>query len=260
MSHAMADSATMLRRNLKHALRYPSVSLSTAVVPIIFLLLFVYVFGGEIGAGISGHGAGRGSYVNYLAPGIIVMTVASACVATAVSVCTDMSEGIIARFRTMAISRAAVLTGHVAGSIIQTMVSVVLVTAVALLAGFRPAASPAGWIGAIGVLIMVSLALTWLSAAIGLWAKNPVSASNIPIPLAILPMLGSGFVPAGSMPAGLRWFAQHQPFTPIIDTLRALLAGTPVGDNAIVAAAWCVPIAAVSYLWARTLYQRDPSR
>jgi ABC-2 type transport system permease protein len=107
---------------------------------------------------------------------------------------------------------------------------------------------------------MVSLALTWLSAAIGLWAKNPVSASNIPIPLAILPMLGSGLVPAGSMPAGLRWFAQHQPFTPIIDTLRALLAGTPVGDNAIVAAAWCVPIAAVSYLWARTLYQRDPSR
>ena len=223
MNHAIADSATMLRRNLKHALRYPSVSLSTAAVPIIFLLLFVYVFGGTMGAGISGPGGSRGSYVNYLAPGIIMMTVASATVATAVSVCTDMSEGIIARFRTMAISRAAVLTGHVAGSVIQTMISVALVTGVALLAGFRPTASPAGWIGAIGVLVMLALAMSWLAA-------------------------------------GLRWFAQHQPFTPVIETLRGLLVGTPIGNNAMIAAAWCVPIAAASYLWARSLYRRDPSR
>ena len=260
MNHAIADSATMLRRNLKHALRYPSVSLSTAAVPIIFLLLFVYVFGGTMGAGISGPGGSRGSYVNYLAPGIIMMTVASATVATAVSVCTDMSEGIIARFRTMAISRAAVLTGHVAGSVIQTMISVALVTGVALLAGFRPTASPVGWIGAIDVLVMLALAMSWLAAAIGMWAKSPETASNIPIPLAILPLLATGFVPAASMPAGLRWFAQHQPFTPVIETLRGLLVGTPIGNNAMIAAAWCVPIAAASYLWARSLYRRDPSR
>jgi ABC-2 type transport system permease protein len=259
MSHAIADSATMLRRNLKHARRYPSVSLSTAALPIIFLLLFVYVFGGAIGAGISGPGGGRGSYVNYLAPGIIIMTIASATVPTAVSVCTDMSEGIIARFRTMAISRAAVLTGHVTGSMIQTMVSAALVIIVALLVGFRPTTSPVKWIAAIGVLAMLSLALAWLSAGIGLWAKTPETASNIPIPLAILPMIGSGFVPTHSMPSGLRWFAQHQPFTSVTETLRGLLLGTPIGNNAIIAAAWCVAITAVGYLWSRTLYQRDPS-
>lgn len=260
MSHAIADSATMLRRNLKHARRYPSVSLSTAALPIIFLLLFVYVFGGAIGAGISGPGGGRGSYVNYLAPGIIIMTIASATVPTAVSVCTDMSEGIIARFRTMSISRAAVLTGHVAGSVIQTVVSAALVIIVALLVGFRPTTSPVKWIAAVGVLAMLSLALTWLSAGIGLWAKTPETASNIPIPLGILPMIGSGFVPTHSMPAGLRWFAQHQPFTPVTETLRGLLLGTPIGNNAIIAAAWCIAIAAVGYLWSRALYQRDPSR
>jgi len=140
------------------------------------------------------------------------------------------------------------------------MVSVALVTGVALLAGFRPTASPTGWIGAIGVLVMLALAMSWLAAAIGMWAKSPETASNIPIPLAILPLLATGFVPAASMPAELRWFAQHQPFTPVIETLRGLLVGTPIGNNAMIAAAWCVPIAAASYLWARSLYRRDPSR
>ncbi|MHB8646990.1 MAG: ABC transporter permease [Thermomicrobiales bacterium] len=260
LSYTASDSATMLRRNLRHMLRYPTLTLFLVGIPVIFLLLFVYVFGGTLGAGLGGPFGGRAEYVNYVTPGIILITVATAAQGTAISVSMDMTEGIIARFRTMAISRASILTGHVLGWMIQTMLSIAVVIAVALLIGFRPTAGPVEWIAAIGVLAMITFALIWLSVALGLVAKSVATASNLPMPLTLLPFLGSGFVPTGSMPTVLRWFAEYQPFTPIIETLRGLLLGTPIGNSAVLAVAWCVGIALISYLWARKLFNCDPVR
>jgi ABC-2 type transport system permease protein len=186
--------------------------------------------------------------------------VAASVQGTAISVAMDMTEGIIARFRTMAIFRPSVLTGHVLGSVIQTMLSLAIVTGVALLIGFRANASPAEWVAAAAVLAMIALALTWLAVALGMVTKTVEAASNLPMPLTFLPFLGSGFVPTHSMPTGLRWFADYQPFTPFIETVRGLLLGTPIGNSAVIAVAWCAGIALVSYLWARKLYNRDPVR
>ena len=260
LSHAVTDSATMLRRNLRHMQRYPSLTLLILAMPVILLLLFVYVFGGTLGAGLGGVTDSRAVYVNYVTPGIILLTAAAAAQATAISVAMDMTERIIARFRTMAIARSSVLTGHVLGSMIQSMLSVVVVIGVAVLIGFRPTANPADWIAAIGVLAMISFALIWLSVALGLVSKNVETASNLPMFLLLLPFLGSGFVPTDSMPTGVRWFADYQPFTPVTETLRGLLLGTPIGNNAIIAVAWCAGIALLSYLWARKLFNRDPAR
>lgn len=260
LSYTVSDSATMLRRNLRHMRRYPSLTLLLIGMPIIFLLLFVYVFGGTLGAGLGSVSGGRVAYVNYVAPGILLMTVAAASQGTAILVAKDMTEGIIARFRTMAISRASILTGHVLGSMIQTMLGIAVVIAVALLTGFRPTAGLLTWIAAIGLLALFTLALTWLTVALGLVAKSVETASNTPMFLTLLPFLGSGFVPTGSMPTGLRWFAEHQPFTPVNETLRGLLLGTPIGNSAVLAVAWCVGITLVCYLWALKLYNRDPAR
>jgi ABC-2 type transport system permease protein len=260
MSHAVTDSATMLRRNLRHMQRYPSLTLLILAMPVILLLLFVYVFGGTLGAGLGGVTDSRAVYVNYVTPGIILLTVAAAAQATAISVAMDMTEGIIARFRTMAIARSSVLTGHVLGSLIQSMLTVAVVVGIAVLIGFRPTATPAEWVAAVGVLAMISFALIWLSVALGLVSKSVETASNLPMFLLLLPFLGSGFVPTGSMPAGVRWFAEYQPFTPATETLRGLLLGTPIGNNAIIAAAWCAAIALLGYLWARRLYIRHPVR
>ena len=258
LPRTLADPATMLRRNLRHMLRYPSLTVLLVAMPVVFLLLFVYVFGGALGAGLGGAAAGRAEYTAYVAPGILLMTLAGTAQGTAVSVAMDMTEGIVARFRTMAISRAAVLTGHVAGSMVQAALSVALVLGVAVLIGFRPDAGAVEWTAAAGMLALVALALTWLAVALGLAADSVETASNTPMPLMLLPFLGSGFVPTDSMPAGLRWFAEYQPFTPMIETLRGLLLGTPVGDGAAIAVAWCAGITLLSYLWARRLYDRDP--
>jgi ABC-2 type transport system permease protein len=260
VAYAARDSRTMLRRNLRRVVRYPSLTLMLVGIPVIFLLLFVYVFGGTLGAGLGDPSGGRAEYVNYVAPTIIVMTVTAAIQGTAISVAMDMYEGIIARFRTMAISRAAVLTGHVVGSMIQTAFSIAVVTGVALLVGFRPNANMAEWIAAIGLLALVTLALIWLAVALGLKATSVETASNLPMVLVLLPFLGSGFVPTDSMPTALRWFAEYQPFTPIIETLRGLLLGTAIGAAGALAVAWCVGIGLVSYLWAKRLYNRDPVR
>jgi ABC-2 type transport system permease protein len=259
LANAARDSATMLRRNLRHMQRYPSMSLMLIVFPVIFLLLFVYVFGGTLGAGL-GHDGGRSAYANFVAPGIIVLTIAGAAIATAVSVATDMTEGIIARFRTMAIARVSVLTGHALGSVIQMVLGAAAVTAIAVATGFRPTAGILAWLAVAGLITLFALATSWLSIALGLVARSPESASNTPMPLMVLPFLGSGFVPVGSMPAGLRWFAEYQPFTPVISTVRELLAGGPVGHNAILAIAWSVAITIASYIWAGRLYNRDPVR
>ncbi|MFI0215434.1 ABC transporter permease [Streptomyces lydicus] len=260
LSYAARDSVTMLRRNLKHALRYPSMTFSVVAMPVVILLLFNYVYGGALGSGIGGSSKGGGAYIDYVAPGIILMAATSGALATAVGVCVDMTEGIVNRFRTMSISRAAFLTGHVVGSVIQTMVALALVIGVALAMGFRPSATPVEWIAALGVLVLVTLALTWLAAGIGLVAKNPESASNLPMPLTFLPFLGSAIVPPESMPSGLRWFAEYQPFTPVIETLRGLLMGTDIGNSAYLAVAWCLVLTLVGYAWARRTFNRIGAR
>jgi ABC-2 type transport system permease protein len=259
-SYAAADSATMLRRNLRHALRYPSMTVSVVGMPIIMLLLFVDVFGGAMSVSLASASTHGATYIDYVVPGILVMTVGSGSMPTAVAVCTDMAEGIVARLRTMAISRASILTGHVVGAMIQTMLSVGLVIGVSLLLGFRPTAGPAGWIAAITVLALFALALTWLAVALGLVTKTPEAASNVVLPLFLLPFISSAFVPLATMPSGVRWFAEYQPFTSIIDTLRGLLTGTPIGNSVVIAIAWCIAIALAGYLWARTVFDRGPAQ
>ncbi|WP_344564430.1 ABC transporter permease [Streptomyces axinellae] len=259
-AYALRDSLTMLRRNLKHAQRYPAMTISVVAMPVLILLLFNNVFGNALGSGIGGTPTGGGHYIDYIAPGIILMAATSGAVATAVSVCVDMTEGIVNRFRTMAISRASFLSGHVIGTTIQTLVSVAFVIGVALAIGFRPDATPVEWLAAAGLLALLALALSWLSAGMGLTAKAPETASNLPMPLQFLPFLGSAIVPPESMPTGLRWFAEYQPFTPIIETLRGLLLGTEIGTSGYAALAWCVGLALVGYLWARTVFIRAAAR
>ncbi|MGK5518968.1 ABC transporter permease [Micromonospora sp. URMC 107] len=260
LTYAVRDSGTMLRRSLRRWVRYPSMTVLLVGMPVMLLLLFVYVFGATLGAGLGGGAGDRGDYVNYVTPGILLITAGLAATGTAVSVAMDMTEGIIARFRTMAIARASVLTGHVLGSMVQTVLSLAVVTGVALSIGFRPTTEAPAWLAAVGVLVMTAFAFTWLSVALGLVSKSVETASNLPMPLTYLPFIGSGFVPTDSMPDGLRQFAEHQPFTPIIETLRGLLTGGPVGTNAALAVAWCAAIALVGYLWAKKLFNRDPSR
>jgi ABC-2 type transport system permease protein len=253
---------TMLRRQLRHMLRYPSMTVLLVGTPVVILLLFVYVFGGTLGAGLpaSVAGSGRAAYLDYVTPGILLLTMAATAQGTAISVAMDMTEGIIARFRTMPIARASVLTGHVLRSVIQAVLAVVVVLAVELALGFRPDASVVEWVAVAGLVVLVAFALTWLCVALGLVSKSVETASNTPMFLLLLPFLGSGFVPTDSMPAGLRWFAEHQPFTPITETLRGLLSGTPIGTDGIVSVAWCVVIALGSYLWARRQLARRPVR
>jgi ABC-2 type transport system permease protein len=255
----LADSATMLRRNLVHMRRYKSLIFFIAGIPVVLLLLFVYVFGGTLGAGLGGVVGGREAYIAYVIPGILLITVAGGAQGTAISIAMDMSEGILARFRTMPISRASVLVGHVVGALIQTALASAIVLGVALLIGFRPTTGPLEWLAAAGVLALTALAVTWLSVALGMAAGSVETASNTPMFLTLLPFLGSGFVPTGTMPDGLRLFAENQPFTPIIETLRGLLLGTPIGNSGVIAVAWCVAISAFGYWWAKRLYERDPS-
>jgi len=260
VSYALTDSATMLRRNLRRLMRYPSMTVTLIGMPIGFLLLFVYVFGGTLGAGIGGPSGGRAEYVNYVTPAIILMTITAAVQGTTISVAMDMTEGIVDRFRTMAIARVSVLTGHVIGSLIQTMLSIAAVIGVALLIGLRPSAGAGNWLALTGVLVMMAFAFIWLSVALGLASKTVESSSNVGLPLILLPFLSSGFVPTESMPTVLRWFAEYQPFTPIIETIRGLLMGTPVGNSAVLAIGWCVVITLGGYLWSRKLFNRESTR
>ncbi|MGO9973573.1 MAG: ABC transporter permease [Solirubrobacteraceae bacterium] len=264
LAYTVTDSATMLRRNLRRLLRYPSMTVLLVGMPIVFLLLFVYVFGGQLGAGLGrgldgGH-AGRAGYLNYLTPGILLMTVAAAVQGTAIVVAMDMTGGIIDRFRTMAIARACVLTGHVLASLIQTLISLAVVLGLAIALGFRPTADAANWLAAAGILTLFAVALIWLATALGLAAKSVETASNTPMFLTLLPFLSSAFVPTATMPAGMRQFATYQPFTPVTETLRGLLTGTPIAGNAIAAVAWSIGIGLASYLWARRLYSHRRAR
>ncbi|MEU6239095.1 ABC transporter permease [Kitasatospora sp. NPDC047058] len=256
---AVRDSTTMLRRNLLHARRYPSLTLNLLLTPIVLLLLFVYVFGDVMSAGIGGHGADRSRYIAYLVPGLLLMTIGSTTIGTAVSVSNDMTEGIIARFRTMAIHRGSVLIGHVVGSVLQAVASVVLVGAVAVAIGFRSTdATPLEWLAAFGLLTLFALALTWIAVGMGLVSPNAEAASNNAMPLIFLPLISSAFVPVDAMPGWFQPIAQYQPFTPAIETLRGLLLGTGIGDNGWLALAWCLALTALGYRWSKAVFDRDP--
>ncbi|MBO1334805.1 ABC transporter permease [Streptomyces sp. VRA16 Mangrove soil] len=242
---AVRDSSTMLRRNLLHARRYPSLTLNLLLTPVMLLLLFVYIFGDAMSGG-----AGRDAYIAYIVPGILLMTIGSTTIGTAVSVSNDMSEGIIARFRTMAIHRPSVLIGHVIGSVLQAVASVVLVGAVGVAIGFRSTdATPLEWLAAFGLLAGFALALTWIAVGMGLVSPNAEAASNNAMPLILLPLISSAFVPLHSMPGWFRPVAEYQPFTPAIETLRGLLLGTGIGHNGWLALGWCVGLAVLGYFW-----------
>lgn len=260
MSYALTDSATMIRRNLKRVIRYPSMTFQLLLMPVVFLLLFVYVFGGTLGAGIGGPTGGRAEYLNYVTPTIILMAITSAVQGTTISIALDMTEGIVDRFRTMAIARVSVLTGHVVGSLVQTVLSISFVLGVAVLIGFRPKANAVEWLALIGLLVAMAFALIWLSAALGLASKTVEGSSNVGLPLILLPFFGNGFVPTDSMPTVLRWFAEYQPFTPFITALRGLFMGTPIGNNGWIALGWCVVIGFGGYLWSKKLFNRESIR
>jgi ABC-2 type transport system permease protein len=258
LSLAVRDSSTMLRRNLLHARRYPSLTLNLLLTPIVLLLLFVYVFGDVMSAGIGG-GADRSEYIAYVVPGIVLMTIGGTVVGTAVSVSNDMTEGIIARFRTMAIRRESVLIGHVVGSVLQSVMSVVLVGAVAVAIGFRSTdATALEWLAAFGLLALVALALTWIAVGMGMVSPNAEAASNNATPLIFLPLISSAFVPVDAMPGWFQPIAEYQPFTPAIETLRGLLLGSEIGNNGWIAIAWCLALSALGYYWSKAVFNRDP--
>ncbi|MFI7338234.1 ABC transporter permease [Streptomyces sp. NPDC050085] len=249
LSLAVRDSSTMLRRNLLHARRYPSLTLNLLLTPVMLLLLFVYIFGDAMSTGL-GSGADRSDYIAYIVPGILMMTIGGTVVGTAVSVSNDMTEGIIARFRTMAIHRGSVLIGHVVGSVVQCLMSVVLVGAVGVAIGFRSTdATVLEWLAAFGLLALFALALTWIAVGMGLISPNPEAASNNALPMVLLPLLSSAFVPLDSMPGWFQPIAEYQPFTPAIETLRGLLLGTEIGNSWWIALAWCVGLAILGYRW-----------
>jgi ABC-2 type transport system permease protein len=254
---ALSDSATILRRDLRHAVSFPATTLSGLLVPVLFLLLFDGVFGrtlrGGLGATITG------GYVQFVVPGVLVMAAASVAEATALHVNTDMSGGIIARFRTMAIWRPAVLVGQVSGSVIRTLLTGAAVCAVGIGLGFAPHTTALGWLAAAGLFALLGLALSWLTTAFGLLAKTPSGANSLSLILLLLPFISSAFVPTARMPAGVREFAEYQPFSSIIDTLRGLLVGGPIGGHAVAAVAWCGGIAIVGFWWSTRLYERRPA-
>ncbi|MFE4217060.1 ABC transporter permease [Streptomyces sp. NPDC056844] len=257
LSLALRDSSTMLRRNLLHARRYPSLTLNLLLTPVMLLLLFVYIFGDTMSAGIGG--GDRSAYIAYLVPGILLMTIGSTMVGTAVSVSGDMTEGIMARFRTMAIHRGSVLFGHVAGSVLQAVISVVLVGAVGVAMGFRSTdATALEWIAAFGLLALVALAFTWIAVGMGMASPNAEAASNNALPLILLPLISSAFTPIESMPGWFQPIAEYQPFTPAIETLRGLLLGTEIGNNGWITIAWCLGLTVLGHRWSKARFDRDP--
>lgn len=248
ISASLADSATMLRRNFRHTMRNPLTLLNAIIMPIFLMFLMVYVMGG-------GFSVGTG-YVDYATPGLIIMTIGYGIGPTATGVNSDMTTGFINRLRVMHVSRAAVLNAHVIATMLRTLVAITLVIGVAFLMGFSPSAGFPEWLGAIGIVVLAALAISWLTVAAGLAAKSPESAGILGVPLMLLPFLSSAFVPADRMGPGVREFAEYQPFTPIIETLRGLLTGTPSAGSAITAIAWCAGLTLVGYLWARATFTK----
>ena len=251
--HFFGDTAVLTGRSLLHILRSPDTIITTAVMPIAFLLLFVFVFGGAVD---TGSGAGEGNYATYLLPGILLITVASGISYTAYRLFLDMQGGIFQRFQSMPIARASVLWAHVLTSLVANLVSLAVVVGVAFLIGFRSSAGLDAWLAVVGILVLFTLALTWLAVIPGLTAKSVDGASAFSYPLIFLPFLSSAFVPTESMPGPVRWFAENQPVTSIVNTIRALFEQQPVGAEIWIALAWCVGILAVAYVAATLTYRR----
>lgn len=243
------DTTVLLKRSLRHVLRSPDTIITTAVTPITMLLLFVYVFGGAIEAG-------SGSYVDYLLPGILLITIASGVAYTAFRLFTDVSSGIFERFQSMPITRSAVLWGHVLTSVVANLSSLVLVVLVALAMGFRSGAGVLAWLAVLAILLLFTLALTWLAVIPGLTASSVDGVSGFSYPLVFLPFVSSAFVPTSGMPGPVRWFAEHQPVTSIVNTLRDLYAEQPIGTQLWTALAWCVGLLLIAYALAMRTYRR----
>jgi ABC-2 type transport system permease protein len=243
------DTTTLLGRSLRHIRRSPDTIITTAITPIAMLLMFVYVFGGAI------HTGGV-KYVNYLLPGILLITVASGVGYTALRLFTDVSGGIFERFRSMPIARSAVLWGHVLTSLVANLISLVVVVLVALAIGFRSGAGILGWLGVLGIMMLFTLALTWLAVIPGLLAKSPDGAGAFAYPLLFLPFVSSAFVPTARMAGPVKWFAEHQPVTSIVDTLRNLYADRPPGSDLWTALAWCIGLLLLAWALAIRAYHR----
>jgi ABC-2 type transport system permease protein len=248
----LRDTIILFKRSMKHIRRSPDTIITVAIMPILFMLLFVYVFGGAIDAGTD-------SYVTYMLPGILLIAIASGISYTAVRIFTDTQKGIVTRFHSMPVARSSVLWGHVLTSLVSNAISLAIIIAVALLMGFRSSAGILDWLAVVGILALFSLALTWLAVIPGLTAKTIDGAAAFSYPLIFLPFISSAFVPTSTMPAPVRAFAENQPVTAIVESIRALLAGQPVGADIWVALAWCIGIGIVAYVFAVRAYGRVPS-
>jgi ABC-2 type transport system permease protein len=245
---AASDSLTLISRNVRHSLRSIDAMTTAVALPVMILLLFTYVFGGAI--------ATPGDYLDYVVPGIVLLAAGFGSASTAVAVCEDMTTGVVDRFRSLPIAGAAVLAGHVVASVLRNLVSTALVVGVALVLGFGPHASALDWLAVAGLLLAFMTAVSWLAACVGLVARSAEAANAFAFVVMFLPYVSSAFVPTATMPAGLRWFAEHQPVTPVVDAVRALTLGTPVGSDAWIGFAWCAVVAVAGCAGAAMLFRR----
>jgi ABC-2 type transport system permease protein len=253
LAYALTDSATMVRRVLRHTKRNPAALIISFVLPLIMLLLFNYAFGGALNTGSV-------AYLNYVVPGILILGVAYSVQATALSVHADVSEGIVDRFRTMAIARSAVLIGHVIGSTLRTLAGLTVVVLVALAIGFRPTATPLEWLATVGIVTLMLVAFAWLGTAFGLAAKTPTGVGSLSLVVTLLPFLSGAFAPTNTMPGWLQVFTANQPMTHVIETLRGLLLGSRIGNHGWLAVTWCLAIALLGYVWAQAVFNRRAPR
>ncbi|MGD0833969.1 MAG: ABC transporter permease [Candidatus Dormibacteria bacterium] len=247
--HLLGDTALLTGRSLRHIARSPDTIITTALMPIAFLLLFVYVLGGAIDSGSK-------SYVSYLLPGILLITVVSGIAYVGFRLFLDMQSGIFQRFHSMPIARSSVLWAHVLTSLVANLIALVIVVLVALLMGFRSGAGPLAWLAVAGILVLFTLALTWIAVLAGLSAKSADGAGAFAYPILFLPFISSAFVPTRTMPGPVRAFAEHQPVTAIVDAIRDLLGQRPVGADIWVALGWCAGILIVAYGVAKVVYRR----
>lgn len=243
-----SPAIVMLRRNFKHIARNPTSVFNAVLMPIIIMLMFVYMFGDAFNVGVD--------YIDYATPGLILLAVCYGLGGTATAVNSDMTKGIINRFKVMDVSRGAVLTGHVVASVLTNVIAIAALIGVAFLLGFDPNASFADWLGVAGMVVLLGVSTGWFTVALGLFAKSPETAGMASVPLVMLPFFSSAIVPADKMGPGLKQFAEYQPFTPIIETMRGLLNGSPDGGKALLAIAWCVAIAVIGYLWASSTFTK----
>ena len=251
-THFFGDTAVLTGRSLRHIVRSPDTIITTAVTPVAIMILFVFVFGGAIDTGSA-------SYIDYMLPGILLITIASGIAYTAYRLFMDMQGGIFERFQSMPIARSSALWAHVLTSLVANVISLVIVIGVAFAMGFRTGTGVVGWLAVLGILVLFTLALTWLAVVAGLSAKTVDGASAFSYPLIFLPFLSSAFVPTDTMPAPVAWFAENQPVTPIVESIRAIFMGQPIGDELWVALAWCVGILVVAFFWAMAIYRRKIS-